>query len=114
MHEYSLIQALLEQVEKQADSHGAVSVESIRVRVGEQAGVELDLFRTAFEMARDGTICSQAELELVAEPVRWQCPGCGETIAPGWVLRCAACDLPARLVQGDAILLERMELEVPS
>ncbi len=113
MHEYSLVQALLDQVEEQAGSHGAVSVESIRVRVGEQAGVELDLFRTAFEMARDGTICSTAELELVEEPVRWQCPGCGEAIDSGWVLRCAACGLPARLVQGGSILLERMELEVP-
>jgi hypothetical protein len=34
-------------------------------------------------------------------------------IQPGDVLTCQACALPARLAQGDEIMLDRIELEVP-
>jgi Zn finger protein HypA/HybF involved in hydrogenase expression len=34
-------------------------------------------------------------------------------IQRGEVLTCPACELPARLSQGDEIMLDRIELEVP-
>jgi Zn finger protein HypA/HybF involved in hydrogenase expression len=44
---------------------------------------------------------------------RWQCPACGGEIQVGAALRCPGCGAPARLVAGEEILLERMEMEVP-
>jgi Zn finger protein HypA/HybF involved in hydrogenase expression len=29
------------------------------------------------------------------------------------VLRCSRCDVPARLMEGDEIMLDRIEMEVP-
>lgn len=113
MHEYSLIQALLERVDAAARQHGATRVERLRVRVGELAGVERELLASAYELARTGTCCAAAELELLDEPARWECGRCGAAIARGAVLRCGECGAPARLAGGDAIVLERLEMEVP-
>ena len=66
MHEYSLVRALLDRVDASAREHGATSVAILRVRVGEVAGVEMELFASAFELARAGTRCAAAELELVS------------------------------------------------
>ena len=112
MHEYSLVSALIDRVETEARSHGALAVARVRLRVGELAGVEPDLLRTAFEMARAGTVCAGAELELVAVGARWACRGCGRQIPAGERLACSICGEPARLVEGDELILERLEMEV--
>ena len=113
MHEYSLIRALLERVDAAARQHQATSVERLWVRVGELAGVEVELLASAFELARAGTCCAAAELELTAAPAVWSCPGCGTAAPRGGVLRCASCGGALRLASGDEILLERIEMEVP-
>ncbi len=111
MHEYSIVQALLERVESEARSHEAVEVHRVRVRIGELAGVESELLKSAFEMARESTLCKKAELEIVASAAVWECRNCGTTIVPGSVLRCQDCQGPASLSSGDEILLERIEME---
>lgn len=113
MHEYSMVQALLERVQTEVDAHHASSVAKIRMRIGELSGVETDLFATAFELFRERTPCAQADLEIVPVEATWSCPGCGRSIRRGEILRCADCSLPARLVSGDEIVLDRIEMEVP-
>jgi hydrogenase nickel incorporation protein HypA/HybF len=112
MHEYSLVSALLDRVEEEARRHAALSVARVRLRVGGLAGVEPDLLRAAFEMAREGTICAAAELELVLVEVRWACRDCQRPIAAGALLACPDCGAPARLAEGDDLVLERLEMEV--
>lgn len=113
MHEYSLVGSLMQTVEAQVKAHGAASVARLVVHIGDQAGVERDLFVTAFETFKPGTVCAGAALEIVAVPARWGCRRCDVTLEPGQPLRCPRCGDPARLVQGDELILARMELEVP-
>ena len=114
MHEYSLVEALVRRVEEEARRRNALAVHRLRVRVGELAGVEPELFRTAYETFRAGTLCADATLELVTHPARWTCPSCGKPFERGAVLRCVACRQPARLdPDGDALLLDAIEMEVP-
>jgi hydrogenase nickel incorporation protein HypA/HybF len=113
MHEYSIVMALLDSVEREASARQARAVQQIRVRIGELAGVEPELLKSAFEMARERTICADAQLELVPVTARWSCPSCETVIAQGAPLHCASCQVPARLASGDEILLERIEMEVP-
>ena len=112
MHEYSIVSALLDRVDQEARRHGAVAVAIVRVAVGRLSGVEAELLGPAFELARTGTLCEGARLELRAIDPAWACRACGEPVAGGGPLRCAGCGAPARLVTGDEILLERLELEV--
>jgi len=114
MHEYSLVQALMSRVEAAAREKNATRVHRLKVSVGELSGVEPELFRSAYEVFRAGTLCQGAELEIVKVAARFACPGCGEELGRGEVLRCARCDRPARLAPGsDELLLESVELEVP-
>jgi hydrogenase nickel incorporation protein HypA/HybF len=114
MHEYSLVEALVRRVEEEARRRGATAVHGLRVSVGELAGVDPELFRTAYETFRQGTLCAQAALAVERFPAAWACPRCGATIAPGAALRCAPCGVPARLSErSDALLLESIDLEVP-
>ena len=113
MHEYSLVQSLLDTVEREAAARGATAVHRLRLQVGEMSGVETSLLRSAYETFTDRSICAGAELEIVPVAVRWGCPACGAELAAGGALRCQACGGPARLVAGDEIVLERIEMEVP-
>lgn len=113
MHEYSIVSALLARVEAEARAHGAEAVHSVRVQIGELSGVERDLLEAAYDLARERTLCEQADLEIVSVEARWACTACESTIPKGAVLRCPICDAPARLTEGDEILLERVEMEVP-
>lgn len=113
MHEYSVVQALLGQVERAAAARGATSVHRVRISVGELCGVEPALLATAWTTFRERTICAEAELDLQAVQARWACPRCELTVERGAFLRCTECGGPARLVQGDELTLERLELEVP-
>jgi hydrogenase nickel incorporation protein HypA/HybF len=113
MHEYALVQALMQRVEAEARTRRATAAHRIVVRIGPLAGVDRELFAGAYELCRAGTICQDAELVIADEDVTWCCAACGAPIAAGGVLACARCGWPARLVGGDALVLERIELEVP-
>jgi hydrogenase nickel incorporation protein HypA/HybF len=114
MHEYSLVQALVERVEEEARRRQALAVHGVSVRVGELSGVDPDLFRTAYETFRHGTICARAPLALRRTAASWSCPRCLRPIARGEVLRCPDCAEPARLDEGgDALTLDGIDLEVP-
>jgi hydrogenase nickel incorporation protein HypA/HybF len=111
MHEYSIIASLVERVEREAIRHPGAIVRNLRLQIGEAAGVEIELLRTAFETFRAKTICDGAELAIDRIAARWACPKCGKAIAPP--VRCDQCNTAARLAAGDEIILERIELEVP-
>jgi hydrogenase nickel incorporation protein HypA/HybF len=112
VHEYSIVQALLEQVERHAATHRASHVLRLHLRVGALSGVEIPLLASAYQVFRERSVCARAELEIHPVGARWECPRCMRVFAAGERLRCADCDLPAILRAGDEIVLERIEMEV--
>ncbi|WP_354637839.1 hydrogenase maturation nickel metallochaperone HypA [Kitasatospora camelliae] len=76
MHEMSIAAAVVDQVAQAARVHGARGVRTVRIQVGELAGVVPDALDFCFELACTGTVVSGAE--LVAEPVaaRARCTPC--------------------------------------
>ncbi|HEX7422218.1 MAG TPA: hydrogenase maturation nickel metallochaperone HypA [Thermoanaerobaculia bacterium] len=134
MHEYSIIQSLVDAVEKsvwgtgyrlpvtgdrlstgnrQPATGNLSRVHRIDVCIGELSGVDTGLLATAYEVFRAGTCCESATMKIDRVPAHWQCPKCSSDIARGAVLRCPTCKEPARLMSGDEIILQRIELEVP-
>jgi len=112
MHEYSIVQALIERVGTEASVRHATAVHRLKVRIGELSGVEVDLLTTAYTAFRERTICERAELDVRIVPARWECPDCGAPIGRGNRLACGACAVPARLAEGDEIMLDQIEMEV--
>lgn len=113
MHEYSIVQALLERVDAEARARRATAVHRLSIRIGELSGVEVELLTTAYDTFRERTICEGADLDVTLVPARWECPDCRRTLGRGDPLTCPDCAVPARLAQGDEIMLDRIELEVP-
>lgn len=112
MHELSLVEAMFDEADAAIAPHAPAEVRRVTLRVGALAGVEVTLLRTAFDGCRELRGYVHATLEVIDDPAEWRCQGCGEArshAAPAW---CASCGAPLRLVRGDALVLERLELEV--
>ncbi|MBU1223851.1 MAG: hydrogenase maturation nickel metallochaperone HypA [Gammaproteobacteria bacterium] len=117
MHELAVAQALVEQVDAVIDQHNATQASRIRVRIGPLAGIVPELLASAFPLAAAGSRMEHAELDLVDAPIQVRCQACGaETDAAMNRLICGACgDWHTRIISGDELLLESVELEtVPS
>lgn len=112
MHELSVCQALLAQVEQLARDHQAQRVERIVLRIGPLAGVEPRLLQDAFPLARAGSVAADAELVIEALPLTVRCKSCGaETAAQPNRLICGSCgDWHTQLLSGDELLLASVEL----
>jgi hydrogenase nickel incorporation protein HypA/HybF len=112
MHEWSIVQSLIERTAAEARRHKATRVDRLHVQIGELSGVEIELLTRAYETFRDRTICADAELEVERIAAHWSCPRCGRPPVGHAPLRCPDCDVPLRMTQGDEIVLERIEMEV--
>lgn len=112
MHEYSIVAALVDRVQREVEVRPGAIVKRLHVSIGELAGVEIELLKTAFDTFRARTICDGAELAIAAVPARWTCARCDRPITAGAILRCPDCGRPARLGAGDDIILDRIEMEV--
>jgi hydrogenase nickel incorporation protein HypA/HybF len=116
MHELSICQDLISQVEAIAKQHSAARVVSIVIGMGALSGVEAQLLRHAYPIASAGTVAQDAELEIEQLPIRVKCSECGEESAatPNKLL-CQHCgDWRTTLISGDELMLMRVELEKAS
>ncbi|WP_006787302.1 hydrogenase maturation nickel metallochaperone HypA [Thiorhodospira sibirica] len=116
MHELSLCQAIVAQVERLVAAHQARGVSRIEVQVGPLAGVEAHLLRQAFPLAAAGTGAAQAELVLTALPVKVHCRVCGaDSEVSVNRLLCGHCGAwQTTVLSGDELLLARVELLMSS
>jgi hydrogenase nickel incorporation protein HypA/HybF len=111
MHEYSIVQSLVDSVAAAVGTRPGAVVHEVRITIGEMAGVDCTLLATAFEVFRSGTLCESARLTIDRTPALWECPRCHAPIERGAFLRCVLCNEPAHLATGDEIVLQRIELE---
>jgi hydrogenase nickel incorporation protein HypA/HybF len=114
MHEYSIVQSLIDRVDDEARRRGATSVHRLEVHIGELSGVDARLLATAFETFREHTVCADATLDVAVIAADWRCPRCKQPPERGALLRCTTCNLPAQLAAGDEIILASIDMEVPS
>ena len=112
MHELSVCLSLLQQVEQIAHKCNASAVERIVLKVGPLSGIEPALLRHAYPLAATGTVASDAELIIGDSEVVVRCNECGaESEVPPNRLLCSQCgDFRTRLVSGDEMILQSVEL----
>ena len=77
MHEMSICQALMDQVERIVGEQGASRVDRILLSIGPLAGVEPELLSRAYEVSRAETVAENAELEIETGPIVVECRSCG-------------------------------------
>ncbi len=113
MHELSICQSLLDQVEQLAHQHQAQQVVKIVLHIGPLSGVEAPLLQHAYPLAAAGTVAEHAVLEIHTLPIKVHCKSCGQdSEASANRLLCAHCgDWHTQLISGDEMLLASLELD---
>jgi hydrogenase nickel incorporation protein HypA/HybF len=112
MHELSVCQAMLAQVETIARRENASRVERIVIRIGPLSGVVPELLQQAFTIARAGSVAANAELQTELQQVRVRCQQCGAECdaTPNRLICCECGDFRTQLISGDELLLASVEL----
>jgi hydrogenase nickel incorporation protein HypA/HybF len=112
VHELSVVQALLRQIDAVATEHGATAVQRVTVQIGPLSGVDSGLLASAFEAARGSGLTATTELVFETLAVTIRCRECGEeSIVPPNRLLCGRCGgYRTMLLSGDELLLRRVEL----
>jgi hydrogenase nickel incorporation protein HypA/HybF len=115
VHELSICQALLTQVEDIAASHEGAPIARIIIEVGPLAGIEPGQLSSAFMILRLGGCAAQAELVIEVTEVVVSCTSCGrQSQARSNRLVCGVCgEFRIRIVSGEELCLRRVELYAP-
>lgn len=113
MHEYSIVQALIDQCETLAVTNKATLITKVVVKIGQYSGVEPHLLETAFETFKDHTVCENAEFIMNIQPLVIVCSDCQSTSVldqPHYV--CPICEsLDIRVIEGEDMILMSLEME---
>ncbi len=78
MHEYSVVQALLEQSENIAKENNATKITKLVVKIGVMSGIEAHLLEIAFNTFKEKTVCDGAEFVMNIQPLTIECKDCSE------------------------------------
>ena len=115
MHEFSICQSMLKQIQTVAVQHNAQHVSRVCVQIGPLSGVEPHLLVQAFSLVSADTIAEGAQLVVENSAVRIECRSCGkQSNARVNHLVCGQCgDWHTRLVSGDEMLKQILNWIVP-
>ncbi|HHE05981.1 MAG TPA: hydrogenase/urease nickel incorporation protein HypA [Epsilonproteobacteria bacterium] len=112
MHEYSVVQALLNQCEEHAKQNEAKQVNKVICKIGVMSGIETHLLQTAFDTFKEKTICENAELVLNKQKLKLECKECGNVFEVDEVRYfCHKCEsLRVKVLDGEDMYLMSLEM----
>lgn len=113
MHEYSIVQSLLESCEEHVKQNNSTSVSKVVIKIGVLSGVEPDLLQTAFDTFKEQTVCDKAEFVINRQEVVISCLSCNEesTLKKNEFL-CPKCQSKEiRVIDGEDMFLMSLEME---
>jgi hydrogenase nickel incorporation protein HypA/HybF len=113
MHELAIAQSIVEAVEQMAHKHNAKHVKKVKLKLGAFTGVVKDALEFSFEVIREGTLLSNAELEIEIIELQKRCESCGEISGTDGDLNllCPSCLSPTEIVSGREMQIDYVELE---
>ncbi len=113
MHEYSIVDSLLQLADEHAAKNNATAVTKLEIKIGVLSGVEPDLLQTAFDTFKEGTICENAEFIMKIQPVVVRCESCGkESSLKKDEYLCPHCKSnKIKIIDGEDMYLMSLELE---
>jgi len=113
MHEYSIVQALLNQCEDIARENSATKVTKVVTKIGVLSGVEPHLLEVAFNTFKEGTICHDAKFIMNIQKLKLECKECKEVFEVDEVRYfCPFCEsLRVKVLDGEEMYLMSLEME---
>ncbi len=113
MHEYSIVQSLLDSCEENAQANNATRITKVVVKIGVMSGVEPDLLQTAFDTFKEHTVCHDAQFIINIQPVVIKCLQCHkESTLKKYDYNCPKCQsIEIDILDGEDMYLMQLELE---
>jgi len=113
MHEYSIVQSLLDSCEENAKQNNSDKIIKVIVKIGVMSGVEPDLLQTAFDTFKEGTMCEGCEFIINIQPIVIQCHKCNtKSILDKNEYCCPVCQsVELDVLDGEDMFLMSLELE---
>ncbi len=107
MHELSIAQDILEIIRLNVPPDELGQIESVRIKIGEFAGVVSDSLQFSFMAITSGTVMENVKLEITHVPFLIKCNACGkETSNEFGMMICSECG------SGDTEIISGSELKV--
>jgi len=112
MHEYSIVQALLDQCEGVAEENNATKIDKVICKIGVMSGIETHLLQTAFDTFKEKTICDGAEFVINIQKLKLECLECGHIYEEDEVRYfCQKCEsLKVKVIDGEDMYLMSLEM----
>lgn len=113
MHEYSVVQALINQCEEVAAQNNATQVIKVVTKIGVMSGIEIHLLEVAFNTFKEGTICDSAEFIIHPQKLKLECKECGNIFEVDEVRYfCVECEsLWVKVLDGEEMYLMSLEMK---
>lgn len=113
MHEYSIVQSLLESCEEHARENNAKKVIKVVVKIGVLSGVEPDLLQTAFDTFKEKTVCNDATFLINHQKIVIECFDCNKTSTlEKHEFSCPICEsVNLKVIDGEEMYLMSLELD---
>lgn len=113
MHEYSIVQSLLNSCEEHTQKNGATKVKKITLKIGVLSGVEPELLQTAFDTFKENTVAHESEMIINIQPLVIRCNDCQKQMQiDDFEFKCQGCgSLSVSAIDGEEMYLMSLELE---
>ncbi|QOP43377.1 hydrogenase maturation nickel metallochaperone HypA [Sulfurimonas sediminis] len=73
MHEYSIVQSMLDLCEKHSKGQ---EVAKVAVKIGKMSGIEPHFLKESFEVFKEGTVCQDATMDMQIIEITIECQKC--------------------------------------
>lgn len=113
MHETSIVEDMFRIILEVAEKERLSRIDKVHFRIGKMMQVVPELFRFAFDSAKEDTIAGHADLEIEYVPVKMGCRYCGhEFFVENQSFYCPKCQSSELdLIQGKELLITSIEGE---
>jgi hydrogenase nickel incorporation protein HypA/HybF len=113
MHEYSVVQALLDQCEENAKANDATKVTKVVLKIGVMSGIETSLLERAFDTFKEKTVCDAAELVINTQALTIECHDCKKASElEKNRYNCPNCESTnVKVIDGEDMFLMSLEME---
>ena len=115
MHEASLVMGMLPILEENLRKHNGKEITKITVKIGRLAGVEIEIFRFAYESIKgEYSWLKNSELVIEEVPIVYKCNDCGtEFIGESSHFEpCPKCgSFAVEMIKGEELFVEKIEIE---
>lgn len=113
MHEYSIVQSLLDSCDENVKVNNATKAVKVVVKIGVMSGVEPGLLQTAFDTFKEKTVCEDAEFIINMQNIIVKCQDCSqESTLTKLEYCCPQCESTnLTILDGEDMYLMQLELE---